>query len=180
MANWCAKSGSFRLHNWKSFSFKFRFMSFFFPNHLWSPFFLYYYNTICIITILLRNLKFSCFFFAQTFNYQIHKSLFSVIVPDIAWTKAADNNHVESNMSFHPYFDFDMPRNITARVGQTAFLRCRVEQLGDKSVSHCKLCQKIIDSTLERIRSKWFIFAIAKWSSTLHIANGPCKSCRKV
>lgn len=37
-------------------------------------------------------------------------------------------------MSLHPYFDFDVPRNITARVGQTAFLHCRVEQLGDKSV----------------------------------------------
>lgn len=38
-------------------------------------------------------------------------------------------------MSLHPYFDFDVSRNITARVGQTAFLRCKVEQLGDKSVS---------------------------------------------
>ncbi|KAJ6649548.1 Zwei Ig domain protein zig-8 [Pseudolycoriella hygida] len=38
-------------------------------------------------------------------------------------------------MSLHPYFDFDVPRNVTARVGQTAFLHCRVEQLGDKSVS---------------------------------------------
>ncbi|XP_031623671.1 uncharacterized protein LOC116340999 [Contarinia nasturtii] len=48
---------------------------------------------------------------------------------------AVENNHIESNMSLHPYFDFDVPRNVTARVGQTAFLRCRVEQLGDKSVS---------------------------------------------
>lgn len=55
---------------------------------------------------------------------------------------AADNNRIEPNMSLHPYFDFDVPRNITARVGQTAFLRCHVEQLGDKSVSHCKLCRK--------------------------------------
>ncbi|XP_035776246.1 immunoglobulin superfamily member 10-like [Anopheles albimanus] len=35
----------------------------------------------------------------------------------------------------HPYFDFDVPRNITTRVGQTAFINCRVEQMGDKSVS---------------------------------------------
>jgi len=40
-----------------------------------------------------------------------------------------------TNISMHPYFDFDVPRNVTARVGQTAFLHCRVEQLGDKSVS---------------------------------------------
>ncbi|XP_054742972.1 zwei Ig domain protein zig-8 [Anastrepha obliqua] len=34
-----------------------------------------------------------------------------------------------------PTFDFGMPRNITARSGQTATINCRVEQLGDKSVS---------------------------------------------
>jgi hypothetical protein len=35
----------------------------------------------------------------------------------------------------YPFFDFDVIRNITTRVGQTTFLHCRVEQLGDKSVS---------------------------------------------
>lgn len=55
-------------------------------------------------------------------------------ISDITQT-TADNNRVDSNMSLHPYFDFDVPRNVTARVGQTAFVRCRVEQLGDKSVS---------------------------------------------
>lgn len=34
-----------------------------------------------------------------------------------------------------PTFDFGMPRNITARSGQTAAINCRVEYLGDKSVS---------------------------------------------
>lgn len=43
--------------------------------------------------------------------------------------------HPEHNMSLHPYFNFDVPRNVTARVGQTTFLQCKVEQLGDKSVS---------------------------------------------
>lgn len=41
----------------------------------------------------------------------------------------------EHNMSLHPYFNYDVQRNVTARVGQTAFLQCKVEQLGDKSVS---------------------------------------------
>ncbi len=36
-----------------------------------------------------------------------------------------------------PYFDFDGPRNVTVTVGQTAFLHCRVERLGDKDVSIC-------------------------------------------
>ncbi|XP_031623503.1 zwei Ig domain protein zig-8-like [Contarinia nasturtii] len=52
-------------------------------------------------------------------------------------SKAAANATVipEHNMSLHPYFNFDVQRNVTARVGQTAFLQCKVEQLGDKSVS---------------------------------------------
>ncbi|XP_069673548.1 zwei Ig domain protein zig-8-like [Periplaneta americana] len=39
------------------------------------------------------------------------------------------------NVSALPYFDFNVPRNVTTAVGQTAFLHCRVEQLGDKGVS---------------------------------------------
>lgn len=51
--------------------------------------------------------------------------------------KASANGTIipEHNMSLHPYFNFDVQRNVTARVGQTTFLMCRVEQLGDKSVS---------------------------------------------
>lgn len=47
---------------------------------------------------------------------------------------AAEESRFDQSMSLHPYFDFDVVRNVTARVGQTAFLNCRVEQLGDKSV----------------------------------------------
>ncbi|XP_055701384.1 zwei Ig domain protein zig-8 [Phlebotomus papatasi] len=34
-----------------------------------------------------------------------------------------------------PYFNFDVQRNVTVTVGQTAFIHCRVERLGDKDVS---------------------------------------------
>ncbi|XP_063223201.1 zwei Ig domain protein zig-8 [Bacillus rossius redtenbacheri] len=34
-----------------------------------------------------------------------------------------------------PFFDLSVPRNVTTATGQTAFLHCRVEQLGDKGVS---------------------------------------------
>ncbi|KAG5677876.1 hypothetical protein PVAND_007593 [Polypedilum vanderplanki] len=34
-----------------------------------------------------------------------------------------------------PYFDMDVQRNITVTIGQTAFIHCRVERLGDKDVS---------------------------------------------
>lgn len=53
-------------------------------------------------------------------------------------TKASANGTIipEHTMSLHPYFGFDVQRNVTARVGSFAtFLQCKVEQLGDKSVS---------------------------------------------
>lgn len=50
-------------------------------------------------------------------------------------TDISEENHLATHSALHPYFDFDVLRNVTARVGQTAFLHCRVEDLGDKSVS---------------------------------------------
>jgi hypothetical protein len=47
----------------------------------------------------------------------------------------ADDVGTGGNISALPYFDFNVPRNVTTAVGQTAFLHCRVEQLGDKGVS---------------------------------------------
>lgn len=41
----------------------------------------------------------------------------------------------EESAGLQPYFDFDVQRNITVTVGQTGFLHCRVERLGDKDVS---------------------------------------------
>lgn len=52
---------------------------------------------------------------------------------------ATEESRFDQNMSLHPYFNFDVLLNVTARVGQTAFLHCKVEQLGDKSVSKKKL-----------------------------------------
>ena len=39
------------------------------------------------------------------------------------------------NVSGVPAFETNVPRNVTTAVGQTAFLHCRVDQLGDKEVS---------------------------------------------
>lgn len=46
-----------------------------------------------------------------------------------------DVTTVVSSTNLLPYFDFDVPRNITVTNGQTGFLHCRVERLGDKDVS---------------------------------------------
>lgn len=42
---------------------------------------------------------------------------------------------IATSIAEQPYFDFELQRNVTVTVGQTGFLRCRVEQLGDKDVS---------------------------------------------
>ncbi|XP_043280676.1 zwei Ig domain protein zig-8-like [Venturia canescens] len=39
------------------------------------------------------------------------------------------------NTTGWPYFEENVPRNVTTAVGQTAFLHCRVHQRGDKEVS---------------------------------------------
>ncbi|XP_053683624.1 zwei Ig domain protein zig-8 [Sabethes cyaneus] len=41
----------------------------------------------------------------------------------------------EESAGQQPYFDFDVQRNLTVTVGQTGFLHCRVERLGDKDVA---------------------------------------------
>lgn len=56
--------------------------------------------------------------------------------------KAHDSNSINQNFSSKPYFDLTMPKNVTLKVGETAFLSCRVKQLGDKVVSVVLLCIK--------------------------------------
>ncbi|XP_026477042.1 uncharacterized protein LOC113382998 [Ctenocephalides felis] len=53
----------------------------------------------------------------------------------------AHYDDINSNISALPYFEFNVPRNVTTAVGQTAFLHCRVEQLGDKDMID-DLCEK--------------------------------------
>ncbi|ENN74097.1 hypothetical protein YQE_09070, partial [Dendroctonus ponderosae] len=44
------------------------------------------------------------------------------------------SSHISQNR-FEPYFDAMTPRNITALVGKSAYLSCRVRNLGNKTVS---------------------------------------------
>ncbi|XP_065369129.1 V-set and immunoglobulin domain-containing protein 1 [Calliphora vicina] len=52
-----------------------------------------------------------------------------------SYSSSLDVTTTVSSTNLLPYFDFDVPRNITVTVGQTGFLHCRVERLGDKDVS---------------------------------------------
>lgn len=65
-----------------------------------------------------------------------------------------DDDNLGPNVSSYPYFEFNVPRNVTTAVGQTAFLHCRVEQLGDKAVSLVHLPLLVIiplESNVQRI-----------------------------
>lgn len=42
-----------------------------------------------------------------------------------------------------PYFDISATKNVTALVGNTAYLNCRVRNLGNKTVSHFNKWTKI-------------------------------------
>ncbi|XP_041451919.1 zwei Ig domain protein zig-8 isoform X2 [Drosophila obscura] len=46
-----------------------------------------------------------------------------------------DEQRTDEAIYLTPIFDFGMPRNITTRTGHTAAINCRVDHLGDKSVS---------------------------------------------
>ena len=66
------------------------------------------------------------FFFSSLDLYHAYRNLDT--------SSLHDSNNINQNFSSQPYFDFSAARNVTTRVGQTAFLHCRVEQLSDKLV----------------------------------------------
>lgn len=94
------------------------------------------------------DFRFTMLCFTTQFLWWHHSHGFVIYFTDM--TKASANGTIipEHNMSLHPYFNFDVQRNVTARVGQTAFLQCRVEQLGDKSVSFFYILSIINTSTI--------------------------------
>lgn len=89
--------------------------------------------TICFCHFWNVNLSLILFYLLVFISFSYSLSL--VYFADMTKTSANATVIPEHTMSLHPYFNFDVQRNVTARVGQTAFLQCKVEQLGDKSVS---------------------------------------------
>lgn len=89
-------------------------------------------NIITLITISRVYVQSS--FYSGIYCYHFIFIVFLFSFSELQLADGAEEPKFYPNMSLHPYFDFDVPRNVTARVGQTAFLHCRVEQLGDKSV----------------------------------------------
>ena len=58
-----------------------------------------------------------------------------------------------------PFFNVGVQRNLTVTVGQTGFLHCKVEQLGDKDVSKHFCCnnQNLITSVFILNKRKYMI-----------------------
>lgn len=59
---------------------------------------------------------------------------------NITVTTTMSSSIMTTTDSEQPYFDFELQRNVTVTVGQTGFLHCRVERLGDKDVSKWLKC----------------------------------------
>lgn len=55
------------------------------------------------------------------------------------------------DVSSQPNFDYSVPRNVTITVGETAFLNCRVEHLGEYAVIFL-----VLVSALESSLNKMF------------------------
>lgn len=64
------------------------------------------------------------------FSYSMNLFYFFPITESLSFSST-----IEPASYLAPYFDMDVHRNITVTIGQTAFLHCRVERLGDKDVS---------------------------------------------
>lgn len=68
-----------------------------------------------------------------------------------------------------PYFDDDVPRNVTAVASQMAFLRCRVHDLGHKSVSAVRAIASVFleDKTFVQSPIVHRFFSKLKWAVSL-------------
>lgn len=67
--------------------------------------------------------------FLIAFNLLFGKVLISIRTEDETGEDVNDGIDLTG-----PYFDANIPNNVTAIVGKSAFLRCRVRNLGNKTV----------------------------------------------
>ncbi|XP_032521919.2 zwei Ig domain protein zig-8-like [Danaus plexippus] len=74
---------------------------------------------------------------ARLLGYRLKIGLLIIIIMILGYFNESHGSahYGEDSVGSFPYFEYNVPRNVTTVVGQTAFLHCRVEQLGDKAVS---------------------------------------------
>lgn len=66
---------------------------------------------------------------------KINNLFFYIGMSDVIPVKGRGSNPAQEHEGPQPYFDADVQRNVTAIATQTAFLHCRVKDLGIKVVS---------------------------------------------
>lgn len=69
-----------------------------------------------------------------------HYPVVSVLQPSGSPRVPDDDTVTEMSVTRGPYFDKSASKNVTALVGKTAHLNCRVRNLGNRSVSNFNLC----------------------------------------
>lgn len=69
-------------------------------------------------------------------------------------TKGGDQNTLEDSARSGPYFDKSASKNVTALLGKTTYLNCRVKNLGNRTVSDALYPHTHIHSHEERGRKK--------------------------
>ncbi|XP_022837672.1 zwei Ig domain protein zig-8-like [Spodoptera litura] len=73
----------------------------------------------------------------MNFSYRLKIGIIVIVIMVLGFFNESQGtaHYGEDSVGSFPYFEYNVPRNVTTVVGQTAFLHCRVEQLGDKAVS---------------------------------------------
>ncbi len=74
---------------------------------------------------------------------------------ETSFTESESSDAIQSALNRGPYFDISASRNVTALVGSTAYLNCRVRNLGNKTVR--------ISWFFTPNRKKNYIFGGWKW-----------------
>ncbi|XP_018054265.1 PREDICTED: uncharacterized protein LOC108691122 [Atta colombica] len=82
------------------------------------------------------------------------------------------------NVSGVPAFETNVPRNVTTAVGQTAFLHCRVHQLGDKESLNIRRKKRILQYFRRVKGRKEAAVAVTVASSFFKILNPDIPPCQ--
>lgn len=90
-------------------------------------------------------------------HYQFHE------YDENSFSENESSDAMQSALNRGPYFDVSQSRNVTALVGSTAYLNCRVRNLGNKTVWKFFLCMPLRTSSL-----KWFVVVALQVSWIRH------------
>lgn len=91
-------------------------------------------SRLCIVVSKKKNnLKSTGFIAILSHQYYLHflaSAFISIKAEDETTEETIDGADLTG-----PYFDANIPNNVTAIVGKSAFLRCKVRNLGNKTVN---------------------------------------------